>query len=1335
VPAANWEIYRVGARLGAIDGLLDSAQGEIAARLQTALSSVAVVREAVDRSSSPTDDARFIGRLLLGLLCRGWPTLASPLVEQALLDTIDPACGLAVDPAGSAGVVGWRLRAVDPRDGPAWAQTLLDGLLRGDPRLEMASGVIADLTDSDAEEAFFANELTPRLGQAIGWVELQRPMTTMARDDVPDATRIGSGRVDFALELPAQEDEHPIRLVIEFDGPHHQHLAQRTIDRHRDELLRRHGWQIQRVRTGNESADLAALETWIEGNVAANPVPFQHIDSSGDPANDPPLREATRLMLTPHATARVQLALSRALMEGALRLDQPVWKLAVVEREVPGAELAVRDWLATLGHLCALYGVAVGVRQIRLWVEQEHLTGFAEPRLPPGAGLTQVSVEPLSALPSGASVDLAIDVSVGCHPTRRYPTAPLRARGVVPRQTTILRTAQRQSGYRVESWPEPRPIAEPLAREASLVHFLHLLFRKAAFREGQLAIIERALRRQVAIGLLPTGAGKSITYQLPALLSPGLTLVIDPIKSLMQDQVENLHAAGIRDAIQINSDTPTTERARREWQFSQGEFRLVFISPERLQIQSFRDLLQETIGGRPVAYLTIDEAHCVSEWGHDFRTAYLNLGRIAARYCTRDGRRPPILALTGTASETVLRDVQRELAIDADEAIIRPAAFDREELHFEILAAGQDKKLDTLAQLLANDIPTSLGVDPDMLASGACGGIVFCPHVNGPRGVFDVRLGILGRCSQFQYKELGASLQPGSVEDLELQQVGVYAGGKPKKLALPANSAINEDQAWANLKADTQRRFTANRQSLLVATSAFGMGIDKPNIRYTIHYAMPKSIEALAQEAGRAGRDRKRAICAIIFTDDRTNGHGGRRVVRPDCLEPGIATEEAARRIDAVGRNSDDAEMQMYLHTRNYHGVRLESLAVRWFFHHWIAPALTAGDDQAQTATVVVPAAIAFPADVVQSFADSVTHGAPDGNATTAPPPEPPKPDLQRVIYRLSLLGLVEDYTIVYSQFGSDVYTLQLRPLSEQAIRDRLRTYVDRYKPDNFETLLAERIERSDLDGGFVGKAIDALIWFVYEEIEQRRRANMHGVRQILRDSLTAKEPGQELRRQLREIFSYSALTQSVFDLVRDSPRNDASWWRLADEMTTTEVADRIRLQCLRAIGESPDNPGLLLVYGLGSLASGRDTLDMNDAATRIDLGLRQAQAFRPVAGARIAARLVAEAYDKAPARADAAMRRVMQRGNVAVAQATYRRTTDVGLKRACAAAMLRSLNGALDAFFGGTDDTDDTRLAGSRTGSAPLDRPSRQPGDGQQRPRRGGNAGRKRRSGARLGA
>jgi ATP-dependent DNA helicase RecQ len=407
-------------------------------------------------------------------------------------------------------------------------------------------------------------------------------------------------------------------------------------------------------------------------------------------------------------------------------------------------------------------------------------------------------------------IDLAVDVSVGCHPTRRYPTDPLR--GVLARREIILRTAQRQSGYLIESWPEPRSIAKPLAQKPSLEYFLQTLFRKREFRRGQLPIIDRVLRREDVIGLLPTGAGKSITFQLPALLSPGLTLVIDPIKSLMQDQVENLVTSGVMDAIQINSDTAANERSRREWQFSQGEYRLVFISPERLQIQKFRDLLAAATGKRPIAFVVVDEAHCVSEWGHDFRTAYLNLGRIAKDYCGRDAIRPPMVALTGTASESVLRDIQRELEVMDNHAIVRPANFERGELKFEIVPVPKHKKHQELARLISELIPEKLGVEPDVLTSGACGGIVFCPHVDGDLGIFKVASNLSLNLPQFA---TGNHNDPCPDQRL----IGFYSGEPPDALEM-------SQPVYASCKARVQRAFKVGHIPLLVATSAFGMGID-----------------------------------------------------------------------------------------------------------------------------------------------------------------------------------------------------------------------------------------------------------------------------------------------------------------------------------------------------------------------------------------------------------------------------------------------------------------------------------------------------------------------------
>jgi ATP-dependent DNA helicase RecQ len=1226
MPAAHWDTYRLGARIPSLDGLIGPDASDRVGRLQQALSAVAFIRgpsaPAEDRPA--TEDARFVGRLLLGLLCRGWPTFSSPAVEEALLESIDPAAHLVGRPMGPDGQIGWRL----DDDGAAlpgtWEDAIRRALLRGDHRLGIDEATVAMLTDSRAEQEFYRAHLAPLLGQAIGWLELQRPLASMVRED-PDSERLGSGRVDFALDLPGTRK--PVRRVIELDGPRHRTPSVRHSDDYRDQLLSNHGWQTNRVPIETlDDGSLNHLPGTLRAIIENNPFPFTDIEDGDQALENPRDREAARLILTPHAVARVQLALCRAVMDGALRLSAPEWTVAVVEREVPCAALAVHDWLQPLTHLRRLYGIPSELTRVRLLVATEHLAPFAVPTwkdLPePGP---RVVLEPFTTDGDVRRVDLGIDVSVGAHPTRRYPTDPLRQPELLVSRRVALRTAQRQSGYRVDPWPEPRAIAKPLDQQDSLVYFLKALFRKREFRPGQLPIVERVLRRDDVIGLLPTGAGKSVTFQLPALLSPGLTLVIDPIKSLMQDQADNLAALGVTDAIQINSDTGTKERERIEWQFGQGEYRLIFISPERLQIKDFRDRLAATANKRPIAHVVIDEAHCVSEWGHDFRTAYLNLGRIATDFCGRDGVRPPMVALTGTASESVLRDIQRELQVEADETIVRPSKFERDELKFEIVRVPKGQKASELARLIGTVIPEKLGVEPDVLASGACGGIVFCPHVNGGLGVATVADRVSRALSPF-----GKGGSPVANPDRSL--VGFYSGEPPKTIEL-------SDLAWAERKTRTQRAFKAGRKPLLVATSAFGMGIDKPDIRYTVHYAMAKSVEAFAQEAGRAGRDRRDAICAVLFTDRLAPSQDGITPAPLDCLELGISVEEAQARAAASQWDSDDAEMQMYLHTRSYQGVSRESAAIRAFYQTWIEPHLpgaAARNGQALEVTVgeqdfqhsiealmapLMPVEPADPENVSAAGANAKKDGL-------------PTPELQRLIYRLSLLGIVGDYTVAYGH-GNAVYTLSARAIDEGTVKDRLLGYVARYRSHERIRSVEDRIEASTLEDP-VSRCIDTLCRFVYEEIEQRRRQGIENMRSMLRES----SDGADFARRMNRMLSFTALTREVFDLLRSDDHHE--WEKVAAEIVAAETAEYVYYQCRRALEDAPTHPGLRLLVALA--LQGSEGHRREEVVTNLRDGLRQVrQGFSRDDQQSIATWVVPELARIAPGAAPAVLDQVVR--------------------------------------------------------------------------------------------
>jgi ATP-dependent DNA helicase RecQ len=322
-------------------------------------------------------------------------------------------------------------------------------------------------------------------------------------------------------------------------------------------------------------------------------------------------------------------------------------------------------------------------------------------------------------------------------------------------------------------------------------------------RPGQRELIEAVLRGEDALGLLPTGAGKSLCYQLPSLLLPQAVVVVSPLIALMQDQQEKLLQEANIEAAKLDSTlTAGDERAVRA-EIRQGEHPLIYVTPERLENPDYLRLLQQ--GG--VSLFVVDEAHCVSQWGHDFRPAYLSL-----RDAIRQLGRPPVLALTATSTPEVTADILRQLAIEG--AHIVETGIDRPNLAFEVLRTvnGQAKRR-RLQELLAEE-PGS--------------GIVYASTV---RTVNELHRWL-------------SSIEP---------RTSRYHGKLPKRE-----------------REEAQRRFMSGEHRLMVATKAFGLGIDKPDIRFVIHYQFPDSIESYYQEAGRAGRDGKSARAVVLYqVEDR----------------------------------------------------------------------------------------------------------------------------------------------------------------------------------------------------------------------------------------------------------------------------------------------------------------------------------------------------------------------------------------------------------------------------------------------------------------------------------
>ncbi|HEU4965005.1 MAG TPA: RecQ family ATP-dependent DNA helicase [Bacilli bacterium] len=330
------------------------------------------------------------------------------------------------------------------------------------------------------------------------------------------------------------------------------------------------------------------------------------------------------------------------------------------------------------------------------------------------------------------------------------------------------------------------------------------------FRGAQEEIIEALLDGQNVLGIMTTGAGKSLCYQLPALLLPGVTLVVSPLIALMQDQVTSLHRRGIHEATYINSSLSYNELKARHEGLRQGKYKLVYIAPERLRSQEFLALLQDV----PLSLLVVDEAHCISEWGHDFRTDYLQIGSVRERL----GQRIPVLALTATATPEVQEDILIHLRMEHCAKFV--TGFDRPNLIF--VFQREETREDKYREALA------------FVRKQQGAGIIYAPSRN-------------------ECEEVARYLQ----KMLSDEPVAFYHAGLH-----PEERRIVQDD------------FMQGRVRIVVATNAFGMGIDKPDIRFVLHLHVPASVEGYYQEAGRAGRDGQPSICMTIYNEqDRAIHH------------------------------------------------------------------------------------------------------------------------------------------------------------------------------------------------------------------------------------------------------------------------------------------------------------------------------------------------------------------------------------------------------------------------------------------------------------------------------
>ena len=842
-----------------------------------------------------------------------------------------------------------------------------------------------------------------------------------------------------------------------------------------------------------------------------------------------------------NAVARIQKTFAEAIISDRLDLKKDTWEILVIEDDTSVAKLALNDFAELYHHIVAMTQ------------DYDDMT------------LPTINIHSKKEAKTEVTYDAIIDVSIDqiCNP-EEVIFSKYKANNdcyfIVRSSKTVYAERFLYTTERIKYKPLVERDAQGNYHNIEEVcehlrYFLNLIFRKEDFRPGQLPILSRALQLKSVIGLLPTGGGKSLTYQLAAMLQPGVTLVVDPLRGLMKDQYDGLLKTGVDCISYINSDITKDreERERRENALTGSQIQIMFLSPERLSIHRFREVLRSMRESDIFfAYGVIDEVHCVSEWGHDFRLAYLHLGRNLYNYVLPKevegaDNHISLFGLTATASFDVLADVERELSGSSsysleDDATVRYENTNRLELQYYVYpvnASAAARAWDV------GDIKEEILLDAINDATEKLEEIQDENNISVIKNRFLERENISDSNKKEEIND--TDLYTGVDEDWysvrETDTAGIIfclrASGK-SNLSVPtvANSLkshnINRFSTYKGGDDTTcQDEFLSGETNLMVATKAFGMGIDKPNVRLTVHLNYPGSLESFVQEAGRAGRDKKMSLATIMYASKtfpvknaRTNqwGHFSADYTNNkffydsnflgeefelyvmellmNGLHVRISNEEIVM-MEAPKYGTSKGILQ-YINENRFKGKTLT------YYISYEENEQVLDEYNTYLRSKNMPLFKTRNAEnekVDGRFSYIRSYGSADY-----------KDAIQKAIYRMCIIGLIDDFTEDYYKRTFRITTVCQ---DESHYYDYLRLYYRKYYSEDRVDIMIDEVKQMAVNEGVIMACLKHLTSFIYRSIADKRARGILDMEQFCNMAINSGKDWKETNEDLKDFIYY----------------------------------------------------------------------------------------------------------------------------------------------------------------------------------------------------------------------